>query len=206
MAARGDRDGAQDAFTRAREHFMRIDDGQYEGVVAAYMSQAALWAGQTQLARELAELAWDRAQRLRLAADLIRAARLRGEAAVARGDLSAAAPLLEDALTRARAVQLVEEELAALIALGELQRRLGNLNDARSFLAEVWPYAERGPYPLLHADACLALARIEHDAGDHAAAIEAAEAAGRHASCDGPPYAYAFGLDESSKLLRMLQA
>ena len=57
-------------------------------------------------------------------------------------------------------------------------------------LDDVWEPAERGPYPLFHADACNVLAQIERDAGDRAAAVEAATKAYRLAWCDGEPYAY----------------
>ncbi len=71
-------------------------------------------------------------------------------------------------------VNLAEEELPALVALAELRRRQGDVKAAREFLDDVWEMAERGPYPLFHADACNVLAQIERDEGNHAAAVEAA--------------------------------
>lgn len=38
----------------------------------------------------------------------------------------------------------------------------------------MWELAERGPYPLFHADALNVLAQIERDAGNHDAAVKAA--------------------------------
>ena len=88
-----------------------------------------------------------------------------------------------------RAVNLAAEELPALVALAELRRRQGDLKAARELLDDVWEPAERGPYPLIHADACNVLAQIERDAGDRAAAVEAATKAYRLAWCDGEPFA-----------------
>ena len=90
---------------------------------------------------------------------------------------------------------LVQEELPALVALAELRRHQGDPAAARDLLDDVWEPAERGPYPLIHADAFNVLAQIERDAGNIEAAIEAATQAYRLAWCDGPPYAYHWGLE-----------
>ena len=103
-------------------------------------------------------------------------------------------------------MNLVEEELPALVALAELRRRQGDLKAARELLDDVWEPAERGPYPLIHADACNVLAQIERDAGDRAAAVEAATKAYRLAWCDGEPYAYHWGLVAARKHLAELGA
>lgn len=92
------------------------------------------------------------------------------------------------------------------IATVELQRQQGNLEEARALLDDVWEPAERGPYPLFHADACNMLAQIERDAGNPALAIEAATQAYRLAWCDGPPFAYHWGLEAARKHLRELGA
>jgi hypothetical protein len=121
-------------------------------------------------------------------------------------DFTKADERLHHALTRARAVHLVEEELPALVALAELRRRQGNSQAARELLDEVWELAERGPYPLFHADAFNVLVQIERDAGNPAAAIEAATQAYRLAWCDGPPFAYHWGLEAARKHLAELGA
>jgi ATP/maltotriose-dependent transcriptional regulator MalT len=113
---------------------------------------------------------------------------------------------LHHALTRARAVNLIEEEIQSLVALAELRRRQKDLKAARELLDDVWEYAERGPYPLFHADAFNVLAQIERDAGNNAAAVEAATKAYRLAWCDGEPYAYHWGLVAARKHLRELGA
>lgn len=75
---------------------------------------------------------------------------------------------------------------------------------ARDLLDQVWGAAARGPYPLLYADALNVLAQVERDQGQPQAAIAAATAAYRHAWCDGPPYAYAFGLRNAERHLQVL--
>jgi hypothetical protein len=61
-------------------------------------------------------------------------------------------------------------------------------------LDAVWDAAKRGPYPLLHADARNVLAEIEIAENNIPAAVVAATAAYRLAWCDGPPFAYDYGL------------
>jgi hypothetical protein len=73
-------------------------------------------------------------------------------------------------------------------------------------LDDVWDGAERGPYPLFHADARNVLTAIERDAGNRDAAVSAATQAYRLAWCDGPPYAYHWGLEAARKHLRELGA
>lgn len=115
-------------------------------------------------------------------------------AALALDDLDRADERLHHALTRARTGNQVEEELAALNALAALHHRRGDTAKAREHLDGVWDAAERGPYPLLHADAKNVLAEIEMKEGTRDAAIKAATDAYRLAWCDGPPFAYDFGL------------
>ena len=132
--------------------------------------------------------------------------RLQGEAALGLGNLATADERLHHALTRARAINLVEEELPALIGLAELRRRQGELKEARELLGDVWEAAERGPFRLLHADAFNVLAQIERDAGNRQQAVEAATAAYRLAWCDGPPFAYHWGLQKARAMLAELGA
>jgi hypothetical protein len=94
----------------------------------------------------------------------------------------------------------------ALSALAELRRREGKLGEAHEYLNDIWEAAERGPYRLEHADAMNVLAQLERDAGNTSKAIEAATQAYRLAWCDGPPYAYHWGLEAARKHLRELGA
>ncbi len=164
----------------------------------------ALWFGAYTAAQALADRAMTYAQEQRYERGMIQAARLQGEAALGLGDVSTAEERLHYALSRARTVNLVEEELPALVGLAELQRRQGDLKAARELLDDAWEPAERGPYPLYHADAYNVLAQIERDAGDREAAIKAATAAYRLAWCDGPPFAYQRGLQAAKAHLAAL--
>jgi hypothetical protein len=110
---------------------------------------------------------------------MIRAVRLQGEAALGLGDLSTVDERLHHALARARALNLVQEELPALIGLAEVRRQQDDLKAARELLDDVWEPCERGPFRLFHADAYNVLAQIERDAGEHEAAVKAATEAYR---------------------------
>ena len=110
------------------------------------------------------------------------------------------------ALKRVRAIQAVQEELQILIALAELYHQKNEPQEAREHLDEVWDRAEQGPYPIFHADALNVLAQIEIAAGNTPAAITAATEAYRKAWCDGPPYAYHYGLENAKRLLQELGA
>jgi tetratricopeptide (TPR) repeat protein len=176
------------------------------GLVSGLLAESALWRGDPAAARPLADDAWQMVAGYGDERDTIRAARLQGEAALALGDLDVADERLYEALKRARAVNFVEEELAALTALAALHRRRGETARAREHLDAVWNAAERGPYPLLHADARNVLAEIEIHEGNRDAAVAAATAAYRLAWCDGPPFAYDYGLRTARAHLRALGA
>ncbi len=172
----------------------------------SYDDQAmrTLWFGEYAQARRLANQAMSFAQTNRFELGIIYAMRLQGEAALGLGDLSTAEERLHHALARARTVNLVEQELPALIGLAELRRRQGDLKAARELLDDVWEPCERGPFKLFHADACNVLAQIERDAGNHEATVKAATEAYRLAWCDGPPFAYHWGLQKAKVHLAAL--
>jgi len=177
------------------------------GRVSAYLAQSALWQGEAVAARGLADRAWELAKIQRFERDFIFAARLQGEADLALGEVDRADERLHHALTRARAVNLVSEELATLTALATLHhRRRGDTTLAREHLDAVWDPAERGPYRLLHANACNVLAEIEIAEKNIPAAVAAATTAYRLAWCDGPPFAYDYGLRTARAHLRALGA
>ena len=68
----------------------------------------------------------------------------------------------------------------------------------------MWEPCERGPFKLFHADAFNVLAQIECDAGNQEAAVKAAMEAYRLAWCDGPPFAYHWGLQKAKAHLAAL--
>jgi tetratricopeptide (TPR) repeat protein len=191
---------------RAMNIWVAQKEKQGECLANAYLAQRCLWLSQPDKALSLAQRAWELAHVHRLERDFIRAARLHGEAALALGNLTTATERLHHALTCARAVNSVEEELPALTALAELHRRQQHYDAARELLEQVWTAAERGPYPLMHADALNVLAQLERDQGHREAAVAAATEAYRQAWCDGPPYAYHFGLTNARRHLQELGA
>jgi tetratricopeptide (TPR) repeat protein len=169
-----------------------------------YQAMRAMWFGAYVDAQALANQAMTYCQGEHYERGMIRAARLQGEAALGLSDVSTAEERLHHTLSRARTVNLVEEELPALVGLAEIRRRRGELKAARELLDDVWEPAERGPYRLFHTDAYNVLAQIERDAGDQDAAIKAATAAYRLAWCDGPPFAYHRGLQAAKAHLAAL--
>jgi hypothetical protein len=186
------------------------DDRQYFlGLSAALRAQAALLRGQVPLARSLADVAREKATVEKIEGDFVRAARLQGLAALATGE-ERALPLAHERLTyalaRARTTNLIQEELALLTALAELQRRRLRNADAHELLREIWTPAEVGPYPLLEADARLVLARLQRDVGERGAAVEAATRSYELAWCDGLQFAEVHILERAAALLRELGA
>lgn len=185
---------------------MQLTSSQLKGASNSFLAQRCLWFGKFAEACLFANRAWKLAHVRNWEADFVRAARVQGAASLGLGDFAGADERLHHALTRARQVNLVEEELPALIALAELRRRQNQPAEARELLDDVWEAAERGPYPLFHADAMNVLAQLERDAGNTDKAIEAATQAYQLAWCDGPPYAYHWGLEAARKHLRELGA
>jgi tetratricopeptide (TPR) repeat protein len=206
LAARGADADSGRALERALRIFREERRPQSEGTASSDLAQRALWLGDASAARQSADRAWELADDHRIEGDFIQGGRLQGEASLALGDLHLAEERLHHALSRARAVDFAEEELPALTALAELHRRQSNPTAARELLDQVWEPAERGPYPLFHADALNVLAQIERDAGNIPAAIKAATEAYTKAWCDGPPFAYHWGLEKARAHLAALNA
>jgi tetratricopeptide (TPR) repeat protein len=206
LAMRGHHDEAEIALQHSLRIWIDQKHKQFEGLVNAYLAQQALWQGRPAAAGPLADRAWQLAGVQRLERDLINAARLQGTAALHMGDWGMADERLHHALTRARGVQLMQEELPALVALAALHRQQKAPEQARERLEEIWEPAERGPYPSFHADALNVLAQLELDTKNTPAAIAAATEAYRKAWCDGPPFAYDSGLQKARELLDTLGA
>jgi tetratricopeptide (TPR) repeat protein len=191
---------------RSRRLFRQVRSLQGEGTVSTFLVEMWLRLGEfdkaVTLIKEILQLALDQ----RVERDFIRAELLQGRAALGLGDLLQADEHLHRSLTRARAVNLVELELPALIAIAELEHRRGHPAEAKVRLDDVWEAAERGPYPLRQADAYNILSAIEVAKGNAPAAIDAATRAYKAAWCDGPPYAYHWGLQKAKAHLAALGA
>lgn len=198
------------ALKRSLKIWVSLKHQQGEGQVNAYLAERLLWFGDPKRALPLAQRAWQLAGVSSFEADFIRSARIQGTAALGLNELDTAAECLQPAITRARAVNRVEEELPALIALAELHRLKKEFDTAREILDQIWSPAEHGPYPLFHADALNVLAQIERDEGNTKAAIAAATKAYTLAWCDGISadgkvcYAYHYGLTNARRHLQEL--
>jgi tetratricopeptide (TPR) repeat protein len=206
LLVRGFTEESDAALQRALRIRSAQRDLQSEGIINAQLAQQLLWKGDYAGSVSLAKRAWELAGVQLIERDFIKAGRLQGTIALMLNDYGMAAERLQHALTRARAINLAEEEIPALIAFAELSRRQKGFGSAREFLDDVWDLAERGPYPLFHADAFNVLAQLERDEGNTAGAIEAATKAYRLAWCDGPPFAYHWGLEKAKQHLRELGA
>jgi tetratricopeptide (TPR) repeat protein len=212
LALTGVYDASEIALKRSLRIWIYESHQQLEGVVNGLLADRLLWFGEHKHALSRARRAWQIGSTGRNEADLIRAARLHGTAALGLSDLKIAEERLQHALTRARTVNLVEEELETLTALAELHRRKREFIVARELLDQIWDAAEHGPYPLFHANALNVLAKIERDEGNTKTAITAATKAYTLAWCDGISadgrvcYAYYYGLTNARKLLEELGA
>ncbi|MCZ6691943.1 MAG: DUF4062 domain-containing protein [Planctomycetota bacterium] len=197
---------AEAAFERSLRIWVAVGRRQSGGIVSSFFAELEVWREDASAAARHADRAWQAAGITRQEADFIRAARLQGTAAFLAGDLDRATERLEHAIARARAIDLYEESLPALVARAEVARACDERTRARDLLSDVWEAAERGPYPTYNSDAGVVLARIERDAGDRDAAAAAATRAFELAWCDGPPYAYHWGVEKARALLTELDA
>src|ERR1043165_2243475 len=157
LAARNVARESEDALQRSLRISTARSHHQLEGTINSFLAQRATWFGEFALALSFASRAWELAHVRNYEGDFIRAARVQGEATLGLNDFYKADERLHHALTRARMVNLVEEELPALVALAEWRRRQGNVKAGRELLDDVWEAAERGPYPVIHHEACKAL-------------------------------------------------
>jgi tetratricopeptide (TPR) repeat protein len=206
LGAAGTHALGQLALRRSRRMFEAQGYRQWEGLVSAYLAELERWAGGLSKAGFWAGRAWEMAAVRRYERDFIRAALLQGRVALDARDSSQADERLHYALTRTRAVNAGEFEVPALIAIAELELQRGHPAEAKARLNDVWEAADQGPYPLHQADAFNVLVTIAVAEGDKPAAVAAATDAFKAAWCDGPPYAYHWGLQEAKAHLAALGA
>jgi tetratricopeptide (TPR) repeat protein len=220
LATRGEMTEARANLKRAKKILSDLERSQSLGFVYSFLAQCELWLGEPDAAQQHIDRAWHLAQIKQYERDLTRVKRLQGAAALeqsvrlaavrkldaAEGKLKSAEDNFNYALLMARAVTHVREELESLIGLAELERRRLSFDAARALLGDVVELAANSHYILSHADACNVLAEVERDAGNMTAAVEAATQAYRMAWCDGPPFAYHWGLEKARGLLRELGA
>jgi tetratricopeptide (TPR) repeat protein len=200
---RGDHNLGRIALNRSRSLFAKRRNSQRAGMVSAVLADCSLRLGDLVKAGEWAEMASTLAAAERFEEDFIEAALAQGRVALGLGNLQRAEERLHHALTRSRSATLVRLELRALIAIAELELAQGHPFEARARLDEVWESSGHGPYRLLQADAYNVLADIVLAEGDKPAAIATATKAYRAAWCDGPPYAYHWGVTRAKAHLAL---
>jgi hypothetical protein len=206
LAVCNDVNNSQLALERALRIYKELRDPQAEGTTLAFLAQRALWIGDFQAASQLTEQSWRLAEVKKYKRDFVRVARLQGATALGLNDLSRADERFSYALTNAREVIFIEEELPAQIGLAETQRRQKHSKSAREDLYYTWQAAENGPFLLSLVDAWNTLARLERDEGNMNESIEAATKACRLAWCDGLSFSYYHGLETARSHLSALAA
>jgi tetratricopeptide (TPR) repeat protein len=196
----------QVALSRSIRLFKERHASQLEGVATAALAACALWVGDISKGGVWSDRAWELAAVLKFERDFIRTVILQGRVALCVGNIMRADERLHLALTRARASNMVEFELQSLISIAELELQRVRLADARARLDDVQETAERGHYPLEQADAYNVRAAVAIAESDNAAAIAGAVNAYKTAWCDGPPFAYHWGLQKAKAHLAALGA
>jgi tetratricopeptide (TPR) repeat protein len=207
LLAIGQTANGQQALQQALALAQSQADIQRQGVIYAQLATLFLQAEPPNLAlaEECANKAAQCAEHSKFESDLVRAIRLGGAVALSKGDLAEAERLLSLALTRARASNLVEQEILALSDLTLLCSGQGQYKLARRHFSDLWELAERGPYRLAHAQAYLNLCGLEQaeqaDEGWRSRQLQAATAAYYLAWCDAPPYAGSAWLASAKQII-----
>jgi tetratricopeptide (TPR) repeat protein len=205
LSARGQINCAKKYFELSLKRLVEgCDTSPLRSALHGHLAQHFIWLQEYEAAEKSANSAWELAQKQKQMRQLIRAARLQGEANLMLGDLDRAKAKFQYALGKARSVDFFEEEIPALTLLADLHRRKGEFQPARDLLNQVWEPAEQGPYPHLHADALNILAQIERDDDNHEKAVLAATKAYQYAWCDAPHYVYDRGLRAARRHLDAL--
>ena len=119
-------------------------------------------------------------------------------------DRLAGKSMLYRAESKARELGLTEERLACHLGLARAAGLDGRLEEERRILGELAADAEKNELRLLEADALNAMALCCWRAGEADAAKSSALKAYDRSWCDGPPFAYSWGLRIAQRLLERL--
>ena len=208
---------AEAALDKGLELFEKENDVQSQGISWAYRSLNALLRvrrGDTQAAAtalaaaeqslELAD-AWQKKVGRPNARDYVRSHWLLGAAYRVNGNLEQSDHHLSEALTRCRAINLVEMEADILLDLARLRADQGQPEEALRLAAEAQAIAERSGYVLQGADVQLFLAEQALARGDRSAAVDHARKARKLATCDGGDYTYKVTYESAGRLLQQGQ-
>lgn len=172
------------------------EQGRFALLSIAYgwLAERACWLGQFAAAALLADQAWVIAENLNYQHHLGLAELVQGRSALGKGELNVAEERLNQVVNRARLTNLADMEFGASISLAQLELARGQSDKARRHINEIWEAVDLGPYRIFQADACNVLFQVEISVGDKLAAAAAATNAYKWSWCDGPPYAYHWGL------------
>lgn len=193
-------------FHLAGKTFYELKEDHWLGANLNQIALRALWAGDPATCVSVTKEARRLINSARCERCLMVTERLEGLAMLELGDLDAADKCLQSVWQMASKVILREQEFHALVGLAKLRVHQGEYENARGYLDALWDTVEAAPYPTIHSDACNVLAQIERDTGHHAEAVDAATRAYRLAWCDGPPFAYHWGLTAARRHLEELGA
>ena len=203
LSIRGKTCAAEVVYRQSLEYWEAHNVEHLRGFLNACLAQQALWMGDVERAGELAEHFWWWFCAQQRPNNTMTGHRLLGTIALERResalDLEEADKHLKKALTLARESERVEEELLALVPLAKLRWHQGKKEEARDLLERVKNLGFEKFYPCFYADRLNVLASIERDARNEAAAIDAATEAYKLAWCDGPPFAYHWGLETAKQ-------
>jgi tetratricopeptide (TPR) repeat protein len=194
------------ALRRSKLLFNTIGLPENESVTTSFLSERSLQLGDNAKAAVWAEMASQLATVRPVETSIIQATLRQGQAALGRRDFVQAEHYLHRAITRSRSVNDVGFELRAMISIAELEFKQGNWASAGEHLHELLETAELGFYYFCQCDVHNLWADIALAENDKPAAIDAATNAYRAAWCDGPPYAYHWGLVKAKAHLTALGA
>jgi tetratricopeptide (TPR) repeat protein len=204
LAARGIESESSQALWKSIDIFSALQQDEPEGLSQAYLAQKYYWMGDYERCMTTANRSWRLIQKQKVKRDFIRAARLQGFAYLGFGNLEEANLKLSYSLEHARAVNFIHEEIFSLLGLAKIYIQLSNMSEALEKLDEIWEIGYRGPYPIFLSDAHNILVDIHTRSGNIVAAKEAAISAYKYSWCDGPPYAYHWGLETAKQHLDKL--
>ncbi|MBW4661528.1 MAG: toll/interleukin-1 receptor domain-containing protein [Drouetiella hepatica Uher 2000/2452] len=129
---------------------------------------------------------------------------LLGAAHRVNGNLEQSDHHLSEAMTRCRAINLVDTEADILLDLARLRVDQGQPEEALCLAAEAEAIAERSGYVLQGADVQLFLAEQALARGNHPEALKYAQKARQLATCDGGEYTYKVTYEAAGRLLQQL--
>lgn len=122
------------------------------------------------------------------------------------GNIEESDRYLTEAITRCRAISLVEMEADILLELARLRLATGKQDEALKLAKEALEITERCGYVLQGADVHLFLAQLALADDDRQKALFHGREARRLATCDGPPnYTYKVAYEEAGVLLEELE-